>query len=44
MEEAIITAKRELLHKGTSGNAGYNIVPFFSYQILNACAVIYSFL
>jgi hypothetical protein len=34
MEEAVITARRELLHEGKSGTAEYNLVPFISYQIL----------
>jgi len=44
MEEALITARRDLLHEGKSGTAVYNLVPFISYQLLSACAVIYSFL
>jgi len=44
VEEAFITARRDLLHKGKSGKAVYDLVPFISYQILSSCAVIYSFL
>jgi hypothetical protein len=44
VEEALITARRELLHEGKSGMAGYDLVPFISYQIFSACAVIYSLL
>jgi len=44
MEKAFITARRGLIHKGKSGKAVYDLVPFISYQILSSCAVIYSFL
>jgi hypothetical protein len=44
VEEALKTTRRELLHEGKSGMTGYDLVPFISYQILSACAVIYSFL
>jgi hypothetical protein len=44
VREALVTARRELIHEGKSGKAGYNLVPFVSYQILSACVVIYSFL
>lgn len=43
MEEALITVRRDLLHKGP-GKAVYDFVPFISYQIFSSCAVIYSFL
>jgi len=44
MKEALITVRRDLLHKGKSGKAVYDLVPFISYQILSSCAVIYSFM